>query len=146
MNVAIASAAGEDLPVVLDLLRRCNLPQAGLEQHPATTLVAREGVPIAGCAALELYGRAAPPPSVPRAPEPRLAGLLGAAPVLPPPLARDTEVLPVLGAGRGLQDGLTPIERLHLDARAEQRLSEVDGRDADDVQPVTMKEPIRLDP
>ena len=75
MNVAIASAAGEDLPVVLDLLRRCNLPQAGLEQHLATTLVAREGVRIVGCAALELYGRAALLRSVAVEPSSRGLGL-----------------------------------------------------------------------
>jgi len=75
MNVAIAAAAGEDLPVVLDLLGRCNLPQAGLEQHLATTLVAREGVRIVGCAALELYGRAALLRSVAVEPSSRGLGL-----------------------------------------------------------------------
>src|SRR5467141_1010059 len=75
MNVAIASTAGADLPVVLDLLRRCNLPQAGLEQHLATTLVAREGVRIVGCAALELYGRAALLRSVAVEPSSRGLGL-----------------------------------------------------------------------
>src|SRR5437879_1720344 len=75
MNVAIASTAGGDLPVVLDLLGRCNLPQAGLEQHLATTLVAREGVRIVGCAALELYGRAALLRSVAVEPSSRGLGL-----------------------------------------------------------------------
>ncbi len=59
MNVAIAAANAADLPIVLDLLQRCKLPPAGLEQHLASTLVAREGVRIVGCAALELYGRSA---------------------------------------------------------------------------------------
>jgi amino-acid N-acetyltransferase len=75
MNVVIASATGEDLPVVLDLLRRCKLPQEGLEQHLATTLVAREGVRIVGCAALELYGRAALLRSVAVEPSSRGLGL-----------------------------------------------------------------------
>lgn len=75
MNVAIASAAREDLPVVLDLLRRCNLPQAGLEQHLATTLVAREGVRVVGCAALELYDGAALLRSVAVEPSSRGLGL-----------------------------------------------------------------------
>src|SRR5438309_1862897 len=77
MNVVIASAAGEDLAVVLDLLGRCNLPQAGLERHLATTLVAREGVRIVGCAALELYGRAALLRSVAVEPSSRGLGLGG---------------------------------------------------------------------
>lgn len=75
MNVIIASAVREDLPVVLDLLRRCGLPEVGLEQHLATTLVAREGVRIVGCAALELYGRAALLRSVAVEPSSRGLGL-----------------------------------------------------------------------
>src|SRR2546428_4052333 len=99
MNVVIAAATGADLPIVLNLLQRCKLPQAGLEQHLATTLVAREGVRIVGSAALELYGRAAPLRSVALLPSPRGLGrrgpLTNAAPgparsrggkaILPPP-------------------------------------------------------------
>ncbi len=75
MNVAITSAAPEDLPFVLDLLRRCHMPEAGLEQHLVTTLVAREGVRIVGSAALELYGRAALLRSVAVEPSSRGLGL-----------------------------------------------------------------------
>ncbi len=38
------------------LLRRSGLPQDGLDAHLATTLVARDGSAIVGCAAVELYG------------------------------------------------------------------------------------------
>jgi amino-acid N-acetyltransferase len=58
MNVAISPAAATDLPAVLDLVQRTKLPRAELERHVATTLVAREGERIVGCAALELYGKA----------------------------------------------------------------------------------------
>ena len=75
MNVAIAAASAADLPIVLDLLQRCKLPQEGLEHHLATTLVAREAARIIGCAALELYGRAALLRSVAVEPSSRGLGL-----------------------------------------------------------------------
>src|SRR2546428_10215416 len=84
MNVVIAAATDADLPIVLNLLQRCKLPQAGLEQHLATTLVAREGVRIIGCAALELYGRAALIRSV--AVQPTSRGLRLGAPLTTPAL------------------------------------------------------------
>jgi amino-acid N-acetyltransferase len=59
MVVDIAAAAPADLPTILSLLERSKLPQAGLERLVATTLVAREGERLVGCAALELYGQAA---------------------------------------------------------------------------------------
>lgn len=48
-----------DLPAILELLARCGLPEAGLSERVATTLVARENGQIIGSAALELYGEAA---------------------------------------------------------------------------------------
>jgi len=75
MNVVIAAATGADLPIVLNPLQRCKLPQAGLEKHLATTLVAREGIRIVGSAALELYGRAALLRSVAVEPSSRGLGL-----------------------------------------------------------------------
>lgn len=44
---------------MLDLLRRNQLPEAGLAEHAATLLVAVEGGHIVGSAALEIYGQAA---------------------------------------------------------------------------------------
>ncbi len=56
MNVAIGPAAAEDLPVIVDLLRRSKLPIVGIEHHLATAIVAREGNRIVGCAAVEIHG------------------------------------------------------------------------------------------
>src|SRR5256885_10107978 len=61
------------------------------------------------------------------------------------PLPRDAEPLTVLCAGRHLEHDALPVERPHLDFRAEQRLREVDRHDADDVQPLAPEEPIGLD-
>lgn len=59
MNVTLASAVPGDLPAVLDLLERCKLPRDGLEAHLDTTIVAKEGARVVGCAAVEIYGAAA---------------------------------------------------------------------------------------
>ncbi len=59
MLPTISPAQPPDLPAIFDLLERSKLPRAGLEQHVATTLVAREGARIVGSAGLELYGTAA---------------------------------------------------------------------------------------
>jgi len=56
MNVNIGPATAEDLPAILDLLRRSKLPVAGVERHLETALVAREGSRIVGCAAVEIHG------------------------------------------------------------------------------------------
>lgn len=56
---AITSATPADLAPILDLLARSKLPGEGLADHLTTTLVAREQDSLVGCAALELYGRAA---------------------------------------------------------------------------------------
>ena len=56
MTVRIERAREEDLPEILALLEENELPQEGLGDHLATTLVAREGSRIVGSAALELYG------------------------------------------------------------------------------------------
>ena len=58
MNVAIVPAGRADLPIVRDLLKRSKLPDADLERHLETLIVAREGERIIGCAAIELYGAA----------------------------------------------------------------------------------------
>lgn len=55
LNITIEPAAEADLPAILSLLERSGLPQDGLSNHLATTLVARTGQTIVGSAALELY-------------------------------------------------------------------------------------------
>jgi amino-acid N-acetyltransferase len=59
MTFTIAHASAADLTPILALLARTDLPPDGLRDHLATTLVARSGQAIVGCAALELYGAAA---------------------------------------------------------------------------------------
>jgi len=59
MTITIEAAHPSDLPAVLALLERSGLPQEGLADHLATTLVARSGDAVVGSAALEGYGGAA---------------------------------------------------------------------------------------
>jgi phosphinothricin acetyltransferase len=59
MPIEIVAAEPADLPAVLELLARYNLPPDGLSDHLATTLVARDGGAVVGSAALELYSAAA---------------------------------------------------------------------------------------
>lgn len=55
----IELAQTSDLPAILGLLKRNGLPEAGLSDHLATTLVAHDAGQVVGCTALELYGDAA---------------------------------------------------------------------------------------
>src|SRR2546422_9496400 len=55
----ITPAAPGDLPAILELLAASKLPRAGIEDHVASTLVARADSDVVGSAALELYGSAA---------------------------------------------------------------------------------------
>ena len=59
MTITIGVARPSDLPAVLALLERSGLPQDGLSEHLATTVVARSGDAVVGSAALEVYGEAA---------------------------------------------------------------------------------------
>ncbi len=59
MAIIIDAAQEIDLPAILALLEKSVLPQDGLSDHVATTLVAREDHAIVGSAALELYGTVA---------------------------------------------------------------------------------------
>ena len=59
MTATIAPARANDLPDILALLKASGLPEAGLNDHLRTTLVIRDGRGLLGCAAVELYGRAA---------------------------------------------------------------------------------------
>ncbi len=59
MPPTITPANPNDLPTILDLLRRSDLPLDGLAEHLATTVTARENGRLVGCAAVELYGQSA---------------------------------------------------------------------------------------
>lgn len=59
MTIVIEMAKSSELPAILALLESSGLPADGLSEHLATTLVARKGQSIVGCAALEIYGTAA---------------------------------------------------------------------------------------
>jgi len=52
----ILPAQGVDWPAIREVVTAGGLPLDGLEDHLATTIVARDGGGILGCAALELYG------------------------------------------------------------------------------------------
>lgn len=71
-SITISALDAVELDIVLDLLARCELPEAGLADHAATTLVAKTDGAIVGSAALELYGTVALLRSV--AVEPALRG------------------------------------------------------------------------
>jgi amino-acid N-acetyltransferase len=58
-TITIGAARNSDLPGVLALLERSDLPQAGLADYLETTLIARDGDEVVGSAALETYGAAA---------------------------------------------------------------------------------------
>jgi amino-acid N-acetyltransferase len=59
MALVITVAQEQDLSAILPLLDRASLPQAGLPEHLATALVARQDDAIVGSAALEHYGNTA---------------------------------------------------------------------------------------
>ncbi len=59
MPLDITPAAPADLPGILALLDASRLPRAGIEDHVASTLVARRDSGVVGTVALELYGGAA---------------------------------------------------------------------------------------
>lgn len=54
-QIAIDAARPDDLPAMLDLLARVQLPPDGLRDHLATALVAWSGGAVVGSAALEVY-------------------------------------------------------------------------------------------
>lgn len=74
-TISIEPANWDDLPAVLNFLAVCQLPQEGLSEHLATTLVARNDKTIVGSVALEIYGSAALLRSVAVAPAFRGRGL-----------------------------------------------------------------------
>jgi L-amino acid N-acyltransferase YncA len=58
-TAVIGPATVADLPAILDLLRRSNLPIEGVAEHIDATLVAREGSEVVANATLELYDSSA---------------------------------------------------------------------------------------
>lgn len=56
-DISVEPANKNDLPDILSLLERSNLPQEGLASHVTTILAARKAGRIVGSAALEVYGR-----------------------------------------------------------------------------------------
>src|SRR5438128_5731197 len=58
VSMNIQAAKTTDLPDILTLLKTAALPVAGIENHIATTLVARDSERLLGCAAVEVYGQA----------------------------------------------------------------------------------------
>ncbi|MBN1120662.1 MAG: GNAT family N-acetyltransferase [Anaerolineae bacterium] len=54
-SIFIEPAVDSDLDVVLDLLRRSNLPVDGLADHFGGAIVARQDGRVVGCAAVEMY-------------------------------------------------------------------------------------------
>src|SRR5258708_10544908 len=75
MKPDIPAAAPADLPAIVELLAASKLPRAGIEDHVASTLVARQDSGVVGTAALELYDGAALLRSVAVATELRGQGL-----------------------------------------------------------------------
>jgi N-acetylglutamate synthase-like GNAT family acetyltransferase len=55
MGVHITRASEADGPSILQLLRDSGLPIDGLVDHLNTALVARDGISVVGCAAVEIY-------------------------------------------------------------------------------------------
>lgn len=76
MSITINAAQPHDLPAMLDLLSRHQLPHDGLAAHLGTALVAADGA-VVGCAALEVYAEAALLRSVAVAPAQQGHGLGG---------------------------------------------------------------------
>ncbi len=120
MTHAITPAAPADLPAILELLAASKLPRAGIEDHVASTLVARADSDVVGSAALELYGSAALLRSVAVATWLRGRGLGAALTVAALDLARRSGVRTVYllteTAGRFFPKfGFTAITRAQVD-------------------------------
>lgn len=75
MSFLISPAQAPDLPAILDLLSSHGLPEAEVERHIGTALVARSGERIIGCAVVEPYGNAGLLRSVAVAPSQRGLGV-----------------------------------------------------------------------
>ena len=120
MTPDITPAAQADLPAILELLAASKLPRAGIEDHVASTLVARADSDVVGSAALELYGSAALLRSVAVATRLRGRGLGAALTVAALDLARRSGVRTVYllteTAGRFFPKfGFTAITRAQVD-------------------------------
>jgi amino-acid N-acetyltransferase len=74
-STTIAPATRADLPALHALLRASALPLDGVDAHLETTLAARKGERVVGCAAIEPYDGSALLRSVAVAPDHRGSGL-----------------------------------------------------------------------
>ena len=125
LSMNIHAASSTDLSEILALLKRSDLPVAGIERHVATTLVARNSGRLVGCAAVEVYGPTGLLRSVAVAQDQRGAGLG----------QRLTETALELARRQGVRDiylltttagkffprfGFVPIPRDQLDAALDQ--------------------------
>ena len=71
----INAAPADDLPAIKHLLLSMGLPEAGVDEHWRTFVVAREGDTIVGCGGAEAYQFAALIRSIAVAPDHRSKGL-----------------------------------------------------------------------
>lgn len=109
-----------DLPQVLELLARSGLPEAGLAEHVASTLVAQMDGRIVGSAGVELYEGAALLRSVAVDGELRGCGVGGqlvasALALAQSRQAREVYLLTETAAGYFAQRGFVPIDRVLVD-------------------------------
>jgi len=121
MKPHITPAAPADLPAIVELLAASKLPRASIEDHVASTLVARRDSGVVGTAALELYGSAALLRSVAVATPLRGQGLGVALTVAALDLARRRGVRTVYlltetAEGFFPKFGFTPISRAQVEA------------------------------
>jgi amino-acid N-acetyltransferase len=124
-TITIQPATPGEFPQVLALLARSGLPEAGLADHLATTLVARGDGRIVGCVALELYGDAALLRSVAVEPALRSQGLGSRLTGQAFDLARQNGVrrlylLTESAAGYFARRGFQPIARSAVEAAVQQ--------------------------
>lgn len=121
----IEPAAESDLPVILDLLSKCELPEEGFKEHLASALIARSGQAVIGSAALELYGSFALLRSVAVAPANRSKGLGKRLVASALELARQKSVervflLTMTAADYFPKFGFRPIERTRIPSAVQQ--------------------------
>ncbi len=126
-TIDIEAATAGDLPGVLALLAASQLPPAGLRDHLASALVARQQGRLVGSAALELYGRLALLRSVAVAPAVRAQGLGAQLTRAALDLARQHGVAEVYllaetAAGYFSRFGFQPIARATVAAPVQQSL------------------------
>lgn len=116
----IGPAATGDLPGIVALLEASRLPVAGVAAHLGTTIIARAGERLAGCATVEVYGTAGLLRSVAVASDRRGEGLGQRLTAAALELARqrgvrDLYLLTTTAGDFFPRFGFTPIERAAID-------------------------------